>query len=103
LVFGAWERYARLAGKSSLRHEANFGEVYTYVSRKWSITHDHEWHACDSHAFSSVNLAARESVATTPYFLEHPEFGGDNGRDQLIGARSELRLLWKNHDLSERI
>jgi hypothetical protein len=40
--------------------------------------------------------ATRGSVAKTAYFLEHPLFGGDNGRVLPIEAWSGVRWLWKN-------
>ena len=38
------------------------------------------------------------SVAKTPYFLEHPLSGGDNGRDRLFKAQSGLSWLGEKLD-----
>jgi len=38
------------------------------------------------------------SVAKTPYLLEHPLSGGDNGRDRLFKAQSGLSWLGEKLD-----
>ena len=42
--------------------------------------------------------ATRDSVAKTPYFLEHPLSGSDNGRDRRFKVQSGLSWLGEKRD-----
>ena len=49
-------------------------------------------------AFCESIRATRDSVAKTPYFLEHSLSGGDYGRDRLFKAQSGLSWLGEKPD-----
>jgi hypothetical protein len=49
-------------------------------------------------AFCETTRATQDSVAKTPYFLEHSLSGNDNGRDRLFKAQFGLSRLGEKRD-----
>ena len=97
------ENNGLVTDESSLRCEEKLGEVHCYVSRKWSITHNHEWRrswtlketlsSLPSLRSEGATHATRGSVAKTPLFLEHLLIGRDNGRAGRFKVKSGRRWL----------